>query len=75
MAASKTETVNVNVMRYTNGECVGAIWMNAASWERYAGREHPDYQWPEGIARAGDVLAAKVIEELGLEQDTVIFLS
>lgn len=61
----------VQVKDYTTGSTLGRIKMDAAEWEQYAACEHPAYQWPEGLARAGDVLDA---EDLGVSEKTVIFL-
>ena len=71
--ASETR-VTADVMRYADGGKVGTVEMDAAEWERYAECEHPAYQWPEGIAEAGDVLTCDQIEEMGLTTTTAIWL-
>jgi hypothetical protein len=67
-------TTKVAVMRYRDGEHVGDVEMERAEWELYAASGHPDYQWPEGIARAGDVLQGRELAALGLDEDTTIYL-
>lgn len=67
-------TVTVDVMRYADGVKVGTVEMDAAEWEQYAACEHPAYQWPEGIARVGDVLTCEEIEKMGIGADTTVWL-
>ncbi|MDE2105351.1 MAG: hypothetical protein KGL39_49450 [Patescibacteria group bacterium] len=64
----------IDVRSYATGDYIGTIEMNAAEWERYAVGEHPDYQWPEGIAEAGKVLSSADITRLSIGDDIVIWL-
>ena len=67
-------TVTVSVIRYTDGTRLGSVPLPAAEWESYVDCTHPDYQWPEGISEAGDVLTELQLAELGCDARTVIWL-
>lgn len=71
---TETETVDVAVMRYATGEPVGTIRMARATWQRYADRSDDRFQWPSGIAEAGDVLTRATLDRLGLDRSTAIYL-
>jgi hypothetical protein len=62
--------VTVSVVSYRDGDQLGTVEMDAAEWERYADCTHPAYQWPEGVARAGDVLSDDQLEALGIDGGT-----
>ena len=64
----------VTVVRHSDGRQMGEVEVRDTDWERYDASAHPSYQWPEGIARACDVLSEEDIERLGLAETTVIYL-
>ncbi len=68
-----TETT-ATVRRYNDGAELGIALLSASDWAQYEAGTHPGYQWPEGIARAGDVLPAKAVAQLGIDDGTTIFL-
>lgn len=74
MATETSPIVTVDVMRHSDGERVGRVEMDAAERESYATCSHRAFQWPEGVARAGDVLTDRQIEEFGLRPETVVWL-
>lgn len=67
-------TKTVTVVRYSDGQSLGEITMDAAEWATYEDCTHPDYQWPEGIAQAGQVLSDDQMDALGIDPATVIGL-
>jgi hypothetical protein len=69
-----TFAVTVDVVRYFDGEVVGTTTLTAEAWERYAACEHAAYEWPAGVARAGDVLTEDELEAMGLDGKTTIYL-
>lgn len=72
--ATTTRMIEVDVMRHSDGARAGSIEMDPAEWQRYEAEEHPAYQWPEGIAAAGNVLDAEQSEAMGLDSSTIIWL-
>jgi hypothetical protein len=68
-------TMTIRVKRYSDGETVGTVEMAVDEWESYADCTHEAYQWPEGLALAGDVLTEEQREEMGLDDNTTIWLA
>jgi hypothetical protein len=62
------------VMSYKTGEPVGRVTISEAKAESYSAGKLEGYQWPEGIAKAGDVFAESQIAMLNIDRDTVVFL-
>lgn len=67
-------TISVTVRAYSDAASLGRVEIDAAEWARYEACDHPAYQWPEGIARAGDVLTDEQIERMGITSRTVVYL-
>jgi len=72
MTAQATKTVRV--MGYATGDRIGKVEIEASEWAEYEACEHGSYQWPDGVAEAGDVLTGDQIDEMGITSRTVIFL-
>ena len=53
---------------------LGTITIDLSDWAQYEAGAHPDFQWPEGIARAGDVIEDEILGRLGIDPDTTIWL-
>lgn len=68
------KTVPVKLVRHVDGKVLGAISVSVGHMRRYRAGTHPDYQWPEGVARAGDVISDAVLDRLDVHPDTVIYL-
>jgi hypothetical protein len=68
------DAITIRVKRYSDGEIVGTVEMAVDEWERYADCTHPAYQWPEGLALAGDVLTEEEKQETGLNENETIWL-
>lgn len=71
MAAQLT---TARVMDYTTGDRIGKVEIDAAEMARYEACEHDAYQWPEGIAKAGDVLSDEDLARLDIPAGKVIYL-
>jgi hypothetical protein len=69
-----TKTVaTVDVMRYETGNKLGSIDIPMEEWEQYATCEHPAFQWPEGIAFAGEVLSNDQMEANKIGPMLIVF--
>jgi hypothetical protein len=64
-----------DIMEYDTAINLGQAEMPRDQWELYAAGSHPDYQWPQGIARAGDVLSRDQLDAIDLDPDTTIYLN
>jgi hypothetical protein len=67
------ELVRVKVRRHATGRVVGQVRWGREKWVRYADGHEPGVQYPEGVARAGDVLDEATLEDFDLDDDTVIY--
>jgi hypothetical protein len=84
MATATRNTVTVTIKHYSGGgldpsgdnyrESLGKIEMDTVDWQQYADCTHPDYQWPQGIALAKDVLDPEDLGRLGIDGDMTIWL-
>jgi hypothetical protein len=64
----------VDVMRYDTGDKLGTIDIPMDEWEQYAACEHPAFQWPAGIAFAGEALSNEQMEANGIGPMAIIWL-
>ncbi len=75
MPQQATRTVGVEVMDYRTGRRLGRAPMLATAWRSYDQGRHSGFQWPAGIARAGDVLTEAELAALaGATAETIIYL-
>ena len=72
MTAQATKIVRV--INAASGDRIGKVEIEASEWAEYEACEHGSYQWPDGVAEAGDVLTGDQIDEMGITSRTVIFL-
>jgi len=66
--------MQVNVVDYETARTLGTIEIADSLWRLYADCRHPGYQWPQGIARAVSVLTPSQIAEMGISNDTTVYL-
>lgn len=66
--------VTVRVARYSDGETLGQATITVAEIEAYHDSSDDRYQWPEGIAAAGDIFDDETLESLGVSHSTTIYL-
>jgi hypothetical protein len=69
-----TAILMVDVRDYQDGHSYGKIEIEESAWLPYAECRDPAYQWPEGIARAVDVLGDDQIKSLGIDPEATIWL-
>jgi hypothetical protein len=68
------DAITIRVKRYSDGQTVGTVEMDVEEWDTYADCTHEAYQWPEGLALAGDVLTEEERQETGLNENETIWL-
>lgn len=69
------DKVTVTIMDYVTGDAIGVTSIATEDRDQIAAGTHPAYQWPEGIAAAGDILTEQEIAELEISRGSVIWLS
>ncbi len=69
-----SETARRTVRRYNNGNYCGEVQRDKVFAVLHDARKHPDFQWPEGVARAGNVLSEDELEACGVDAEDTIFL-
>lgn len=74
MMNATEKLVSVDVMCYATGDSLGKIKVTSDYWQQYGDCCHPAYEWPNGVARAGDVLNDETIERLGISPEKTIWL-
>lgn len=62
------------VVRHGDGRKIGEIVIADSLSRLYDEGRHPDYLWPEGIARALSALTPAQMTALGVDPETVIHL-
>ena len=65
--------VSVGVMDHATGRRIGTAEVCDGDRDAYEAGDHPAFQWPEGIARAADVLSPEDIDRLGIDGQATIW--
>ena len=69
-----TALTTMTVRRYHDGGYCGNVKRDKVFSVLHDASQHPDFQWPEGVAQAGDVLSENELLSCALNADDVIFL-
>ena len=67
-------TTKIDAMRASDGEKLCRFFMGSDEWELYLRGEHPAFDWPKGLIKAGDFFTDETVELWGMGHDTVIYL-
>ena len=65
--------MTAHVMDYATGKKLGEVNVSGSFGADYATGTHQGFQWPEGIAKAGDILTEVACERLGIPLHQVIW--